>query len=382
MKNTFLLSLLVLVFSVSVASAQTFSAPETLAKQAFIIDSDTGAVLYKKNENERMPTSSMSKVLTAMVVFDAIREGKLSLDQTLPISERSWKMQGSKMFVDIGSQIKVEDLIRGVIIQSGNDACIALAEGVAGSEENFADLINGKAEAIGMKDSHFMNSSGWPDPNHYSTAHDLALMARYLVANYPEDYKYYSEKEFLYNNIKQGNRNPLLYKNIGADGIKTGHTEEAGYGLIGSAARDGRRVIMVINGTSSMQERADESVKLIEWALTSFRNIPLAEKGKVYAKAPVVLGLEREVELAASEDMKLTVPAFAKNAVSMQAVYPAPLKAPVKAGDQVGKLVITPAGQASVEVPLVATKDVAQAGFFSRVAENLMLLLVGAPKYQ
>jgi D-alanyl-D-alanine carboxypeptidase (penicillin-binding protein 5/6) len=382
MKKTFLLSFLLCVFGGSSVFAQTFAPPETLAKQAYMLDYDTGAVLYKKNENEKMPTSSMSKVLTAMVVFDALKQGKLSLEQTLPISERAWKMEGSKMFVDVGSQVKVEDLIRGVIIQSGNDACVALAEGVAGSEENFADLINGKAESIGMKDSHFMNASGWPDPNHYSTAHDLALMARYLVASYPEDYKYYSEKEFFYNNIKQGNRNPLLYKNIGADGIKTGHTEEAGYGLIGSAVRGDRRVIMIINGTSSMQERADESTKLIEWALTSFRNLKLAEKDKVYAKAPVVLGLAREVDLMAAQDMKMTVPAFAKNAVSIQAVYPAPLKAPLKAGDAAGKLVITPAGQEPIEVPLVVAQEVPQTGFFARMMENFMLLTVGAPKYQ
>ncbi len=256
----------VLMLLSSVVMAQELQQPETEAKQAIIIDYDTNTVLYEKNADEKMPTSSMSKVLTTIVVYDAIRDGKLKMDQDLPVSERAWKMGGSRMFLDINTTAKVEDLIKGVVIQSGNDACVVLAEGVAGTEENFSDLLNRKAADIGMKNSHFMNSNGWPDPNHYSTARDLALMGMYLIKNYPEDYKYYSEIDFTYNNIKQGNRNPLLYKSIGADGIKTGHTEDGGYGLIGSAVANGRRIVMVINGTSSMQARADESEKLMKWA--------------------------------------------------------------------------------------------------------------------
>ena len=260
----FLLSFLLCLILPFAAEAEGVSQPETLAKEAVIIDFETGAVLYDKNADIKTPTSSMSKVMTAMVVFDAIRSGKLSLEQTLPVSEKAWRSEGSKMFVALNSQVKVEDLIRGMIIQSGNDACVVLAEGVAGSEENFTELLNAKAKEIGMSGSHFMNSSGWPDPEHYSTVRDLAAMAKYLITNYPDEYKYYSEKEFTYNNIKQGNRNPLLYKNMGADGVKTGHTDDGGYGLIGSAVREGRRVIMVLNGTASMQERADEASKLVE----------------------------------------------------------------------------------------------------------------------
>lgn len=364
------------------APAYAIELPDTLAQEAYIMDYDTGTTLYDKKGDERMPTSSMSKVLTMIVVFDAMKAGKLSMDQTLPVSEKAWRMQGSKMWVDINSQAKVEDLIQGVIVQSGNDACIVLAEGVAGSEDNFAGLMNDKAKEIGMTNSHFVNSSGWPDENHYSTPRDLALMAKYLIQNDGEFYKYYSQKEFTYNNITQGNRNPLLYANLGADGVKTGHTEIAGYGLIGSAVRDGRRVIMVINGTKSMQERADEAKKLIEWALVSFKNVNAAKKGTVYAEAPVILGTAKSVPLTVTEDMKMTLPFKDASGVKMQASYPAPLKAPVKAGDVVGKLTIQVGSLPAQEVPLVAAADVAEAPFFQAALEKLMIHAVGTPSYQ
>ncbi len=378
----FLLSFFLCVILPFAAQAEGVSQPETLAKEAVIIDFETGAVLYDKNADIKTPTSSMSKVMTAMVVFDAIRGGKLSLEQTLPVSEKAWRSEGSKMFVALNSQVKVEDLIRGMIIQSGNDACVVLAEGIAGSEENFTELLNAKAKEIGMSGSHFMNSSGWPDPEHYSTVRDLAAMAKYLITNYPDEYKYYSEKEFTYNNIKQGNRNPLLYKNMGADGVKTGHTDDGGYGLIGSAVREGRRVIMVINGTVSMQERADEASKLVEWALVSFKNLDVVKKGVPLAKAPVVLGAAREVEMVAGQDVRTTVPAFAKDAFNLQVTYAAPLVAPISAGQEVGKVNVTLASGQSLSVPLLAAQDVPQSSFFSRVAEKFMILLVGVPKYQ
>jgi D-alanyl-D-alanine carboxypeptidase (penicillin-binding protein 5/6) len=233
-----------------------------------------------------------------------------------------------------------------------------------------------------MDNSHFMNSNGWPDPNHYSTARDLAKMGIYLIKNYPEDYKYYSEIEFVYNNIKQGNRNPLLYKTIGADGIKTGHTEDGGYGMIGSATANGRRVVMVINGTSSMQARADESEKLMKWAEVSFKNVDLVKKGTVVGKAPVVLGAVREVDITPAEDLRITVSAFSKTPAQIAATYKAPLVAPIKAGDKVGSLVVTLGNGTTKEIPLVANADIAEAPFFSRIAEKFMLLIMGTPKYQ
>lgn len=372
---------------VPVAYAQTAPLPETEAKQAILLDFETGTVLYEKNADERMPTSSMSKVLTTIVAYDAIRNGKIKWDEELPVSERAWKeggsaSGGSTMFLNLNSTVKVSDLIKGIVIQSGNDACIVMAEGVAGTEENFAGMMNDKADEIGMKDSHFMNASGLPDPNHYSTARDLAKMAVYLIREYPEDYKFYSEKEFVYNNIKQGNRNPLLYKTIGADGIKTGHTEDGGYGMIGSAVANGRRVIMVINGTSSMQARANESEKLMKWAEVSFKNADVVKKDAVLGKVPVVLGVAREVPFAANKDIKVTISAFDKNSAQVVANYKAPLTAPVKAGDVVGTADVTLANGTKISTPLVATEDVAEAPFFSRLAEKFMLLTVGAPKYQ
>lgn len=363
------------------APAFALEPPPTLATQAFAIDFDTGAVLYDKDANTKMPTSSMSKVLTSLVAFDAIKNGTISMEQELPVSQKAWSMQGSKTFVDINTPAKVSDLLHGVIIQSGNDACIVLAEGIAGSEEGFAELMNKKAAALGMKDSHFVNASGWPDPNHYSTPHDLAILAQALIKEYPEEYKLYSVKEFTYNNIKQGNRNPLLYTYPGADGVKTGHAEEAGYGVIGSAVMNGRRVIVVINGTKSMQERADEVRKLMDWSLRNFKNVEIAKKGQVYAEAPVILGQAKTVGLTVANNMKMTLPMTIGSDVKMQAVYQAPLKAPVKAGEVAGKLVITIPNMPVQEIPLVTTVPVEENGLFSRTLEKFLIRIVGTPKY-
>lgn len=378
----FRLCLSLFMMCVISTGAFAFTPPETTATQAYIIDYNTGAVLYDKLGDQKMPTSSMSKVLTGIVVFDAVRSGKLSLTQEVPVSEKAWSMQGSKMFVDITKPSKVEDLIRGVIVQSGNDACIVLAEAIAGTEENFAQLMNKKAAEIGMKNSNFMNASGWPDDNHYSTPHDLAIMAKYLIKNYPEEYKLYSETEFTYNNIKQGNRNPLLYGFNGGDGIKTGHTEIAGYGLIGSAIRDGRRVIMVINGTVDMQARADEARKLLDWAFVSFKNIDLAKKGTVYTEAPVVVGQQKTVGLTVAETVQMTVPTMAQSGMKLQAKFNGPLVAPIKAGDQVGTLVVTIPNLPSQNIPLVAASDVLEKNFFAAAFEKLLLRIVGTPSVE
>ncbi|HSK39613.1 MAG TPA: D-alanyl-D-alanine carboxypeptidase family protein, partial [Arenibaculum sp.] len=243
---------------------------DTIARQAVLIDATTGTVLFEKNADERMPTSSMSKIMTMYMVFDAIKQGHLSLDDTLHVSEGAWRMQGSKMFVELGNPIPVEDLIRGVIIQSGNDASVVLAEGLAGSESEFATRMTQRAHELGLTASNFTNATGWPDDDHYSTASDLAKLSDRIIADFPEFYHYYSETEFTYHDIKQGNRNPLLYRNMDVDGLKTGHTEAAGYGLAASAERNGRRLILVVNGLSDMQARADESARLLEWGFREF----------------------------------------------------------------------------------------------------------------
>lgn len=355
--------------------------PTTLATQAYAMDFDTGATLYEKDADVKMPTSSMSKVLTSMVVYDAVRNGTITLEQELPVSEKAWRMQGSKTYVDINKPAKVSDLIHGVIIQSGNDACIVLAEGIAGTEESFAELLNKKAASLGMKNSHFMNASGWPDPEHYSTPRDLAIMAHDLIKNYPEEYKIYSMKDFTYNNIKQGNRNPLLYSYPGTDGVKTGHAEEAGYGVIGSAVMNGRRVILVINGTKSMQERADESRKLMDWTLRNFKNVDVAKKGQVYAEADVVLGLSNKVPLTVADNVKMTLPQMSGSDVKIQASYSTPLKAPVKAGETVGKLTVSIPNLPVQEIPLITASPVEEKGFFSRTLEKFLIRIVGTPKY-
>lgn len=370
----FLLSFLSVLLLPAMANAM-----ETLAKQAYIIDYETGQVLYEKNAHERMPTSSMSKTLTGYVVFDMLDAGRITLDQEFPVSEKAWRMQGSKMFVPLGGMVKVEDLIRGVLIQSGNDATIVLAEGVAGTEEQFVDIMNSTAQKLGMKDSHFMNASGWPDPNHYSTAHDLTLLGRALIANHPKQYHYDSEKDFTYNNIKQGNRNPLLYLNIGADGIKTGHTEEAGYGLMGSAKRGDRRVVMVLNGMASMNERAQESARLMEWALASFVNTNIFQSGTKVADAPVAMGVERWVPLIVNEDLKITLPrgSAAGNGIRATATFKGPLEAPVKQGQQVGIVRVEIPNMQPIELPIHAAKDIPRLGFFPSLVEKLERIVFG-----
>ncbi len=281
---------------------------DTQARNALILDYETGAVMLDKGADERMAPASMSKIMTAYLVYDALKKGKLSLDDMLPVSEKAWRTQGSKMFVPLGGRVKVEDLIRGMIVQSGNDACIVLAEGLAGSEDAFVDMMNEKAKELGLKDSHFANVDGLPDPNEYMTARDLATLARHLIADFPEYYHYDSEKDFTYNGIKQGNRNPLLYKDLGVDGMKTGHTEEAGYCLTASAMRDGRRIIMVLAGLPTMKSRGTEGERLLEWAFREFNDYKLVKAGETLDQADVWLGQAAKVPVMAQRDVVVTLP--------------------------------------------------------------------------
>ena len=349
----------------------------TIAKQAIMLDYDTGMVMFEKNADERMPTSSMSKTMTMYKVFEALRNGKLSLDTELKVSEKAWRMGGSKMFVEVDDTVRVEDLIRGVAIQSGNDATIVLAEGLAGSEDDFAHSITEKAKEIGMNSSNFKNASGWPDPEHYSTARDLATLSAHIIRDFPEHYHYFAEKEFTYNNISQQNRNPLLFRDIGADGIKTGHTEDGGYGLMASGVRDGRRVILVVNGLADNKERAQESARLLEWGLRGFKNYTLFAKGEEVSAADVALGQSENVPLVARDDVLVTVPLNLKNDLKVDVVYNSPLMAPVQEGDEVAKLKIAiPRGE-TVEVPLYAGKTVKGLGFVARTLMKTKMLMSG-----
>lgn len=347
-----------------ISCARAAVVEQTPAKQAIMIDFDTGTVLFEKNPDQKMPTSSMSKVITAYLVFEALKDKKLALSDEFTVSEKAWRMQGSKMFVEVNKKISVEDLLRGVIIQSGNDATIVLAEGIGGTEDEFARALTKKAKELGMNNSNFVNASGWPDPNHYSTARDLSILAFALIKNFPEYYSFYSEKEFSYNGIKQPNRNPLLYRDMGADGIKTGHTEDGGYGLIGSGVRDGRRVILVVNGLADDKERAAESARLLEWGLSGFENHKLFGAGETAGTANVVMGQSATVDMISADDIKITVPKLARNDLKVDIKYNDPLVAPIQKGQEIGVAQIYIPQGATIEIPLLAAQDIAKLGFF------------------
>jgi D-alanyl-D-alanine carboxypeptidase (penicillin-binding protein 5/6) len=357
------------------ASGQTI---ETLAKQAYMIDADTGAVLLDKNGTQLMPPSSMAKMMTVHIVFDRIKAGRLSLKDEFLVSEKAWRIQGSKMFVELGKKIPVEDLLRGVIIQSGNDATIVLAEGISGDEGAFAELMNSEAKKMGLKDSNFLNASGWPADGQVVTARDLAILALGTIRDFPELYKMYAEKNFTWHGIRQGNRNPLLYMNIGADGLKTGHTEAAGYGLTASAVRNGRRLILVLNGMSSMRERSQESARLMEWGFREFNNYSLFKKGDVVDNAAVWLGTEASVPLVIDQDVKVTLPRRASRDAKVSVAFNAPVAAPIAAGKELGKLKIAVPGAAAIELPLKAGKAVERLGFMGRLNAAVSYLLWGS----
>lgn len=351
----------------------------TNAKHVYIVDFQTGSVLYDKMGEERLAPASMSKLMTAYMLFDALKRGDVKLTDTFRVSQKAWSTQGSKMFVDIDSNVKIEDLIRGMVIQSGNDASIVIAEGLAGSEEAFAERMNAKAKEIGLTGSNFRNSTGWPDPDHYMTAKDLATLARRLIQDFPEYYRFYSETEFTWNGIKQGNRNPLLYRaGSGVDGLKTGRTEEAGYGLTASAIRDGRRIVMVVQGLTGMQERADETGQLLDWAYRETGNFTIAVQGAVLTEAPVQYGEAETVPLAVPQDLLLTLPRADRQKVTARAVVPTPIMAPVAAGQEIGKLIVTAPNMPDFAYPLVAAQDVPEVGIGGRIAINLQRLVFGA----
>ena len=360
-----------------IAPASAESLIQTSAKQAIVVDYITGNILLEKSADEKMPTSSMSKTMTAYIAFEALKKGDIKLTDTFMVSEKAWRKGGSKMFVEVDKRVSIEDLLRGIVIQSGNDATIVLAEGIAGSEDKFAETMTAKAHELGMKDTNFANASGWPDPNHYSTARDLATMTRSLIFRFPQYYKYYGEQEFTYNNITQKNRNPLLYRNIGADGVKTGHTEAAGYGVIGSGVHNGRRVIVVVNGLEDEKGRAQESAKLLEWGLKRFENLELFKAGTTVESAAVALGKDAQVAATIKDDLQITVPKIALKDFKITANFKEPIIAPVKEGDEIGTLVIDVPHMQQITKPLYAANNVEQLGFFSAAIAKAKLFIAG-----
>ncbi|MEO5374772.1 MAG: D-alanyl-D-alanine carboxypeptidase [Alphaproteobacteria bacterium] len=351
------------------AAAAAGAAPmETSAKQAYIVDFETGSVLLDKNSDQLMAPSSMSKLMTVYMVFERLKEGTLSLDDQFTVSERAWRTGGSKMFVPLNGRVKVEDLLRGIIIQSGNDACVVVAEGLAQSEEAFSAEMTKKATKIGLQHSTLRNATGLPAPDHLMTARDLAILAKRIIADFPQYYPIFKELNFTYNNIKQGNRNPLLYQPAtGGDGLKTGHTEGAGYGLTASAIRDGRRLIMVLNGMESMKIRTQESERLIDWAFRDFENVRLFDGGEVVTTAEVWLGGQPSVSLVAEKRILATLPRTAIKDIKVAAVFDGPVPAPIRKGERIATLTINAPGIPATQVPLVAGEDVDRLGFVGRL---------------
>lgn len=364
----------------SVALALPGNAFDTRAKSAFVVDVGTGTVLLAKNADEPLPPASMSKLMTLYVAFEAIRNGQLSMSEKLPVSEQAMSYGGSTMFLDTTDRVTVEDLLRGIIVLSGNDACVVIAEALSpdGTEAGFARFMTQRGQQMGMTNSIFTNASGWPDANHTMSMRDLALLARRLIEDFPEFYPMFAETEFAFDgrapqNVR--NRNPLLRLNIGADGLKTGHTEEAGFGLVGSAKQGDRRVIFVISGMSSAAERAEESENIVNWAFRQFAESTVVTAGTEVARANVWMGMQPSVGLTSDEEIRTLVPLLGNQTLSGEVVYTGPVEAPIAKGDQLAELVFAPEGLPEKRVPLVAAEDVPQGGFIVRLQTVTKVLL-------
>ena len=351
---------------------------ETQALQVFMKDFNTGEILLEKNADQQMVPSSMSKIMTIHLVLERLKNGDIKLDDKLPVSEEAWKKGGSRMFVQVDTQVPVDDLLKGAGIQSGNDACIVLAEGLAGTESSFAEEMTRRAQEMGAKNSNFLNATGWPDEGHLTTARDLAIIAEHTIRDFPTEYaKYYGMKEYTYNNITQGNRNTLLAKNMGADGMKTGHTDAGGYGIVASAKQGDRRILLVVNGLPKSKDRDQEATALLNWGFNFFKNHKVYGKGDVVEVADVWSGADKNVSLVSNQDIIFTIPRSKQKEVQVKVAYESPISAPLKAGDQVGTIEVTVPDKGVKTFPLVVAQDVPQAGFFQRISNSIYYLLWG-----
>ena len=366
------------LLTLSTAHAQQAPVPPSLAAKSWLLlEMGSGQLLTAEKPDDRLEPASLTKLMTAYLTFSSLHKKTLSLQQPLPVSEKAWRTGGSKMFIKVDTQVPVEDLIKGMIVQSGNDACVTLAEGIAGSEENFAQMMNREAQRLGMKNSHFMNSTGLPDPNHYTTARDLSLLAGALIRDFPEEYKkYYSMKEFRYNNITQPNRNRLLYIDPTVDGVKTGHTDAAGYCLISSALRDKRRLLSVVLGTASDNARATESQKLLNWGFLAYEPVPVYTSAQPLAPMRVWKGAQSEVKVGFANDISIAVPKGLGDKVTTQFVPQTRLIAPIQAGQAVGVLKVAVDGKPYGEYSATALENVELGNIFIRIFHTIRLWFV------
>ncbi|MCY4557691.1 MAG: D-alanyl-D-alanine carboxypeptidase [Chloroflexi bacterium] len=361
-------------------AAATSRGMETSARQAYIVDLETGAVLLDKDGATPSAPASLSKLMTLYMLFERLKSGRLSLDEEFLVSRKAWRMGGSKTFVEVGKRVRVEDLLRGIVVQSGNDASIVVAEGLSGTEAAFAEAMNRKAREIGLADSRFVNATGWPADGHMMSPRDIATLCRRIIEEFPEYYPYFAEKSFRFSGIRQRNRNPLLYRDSGADGLKTGYTQAAGHSLAASAVRDGRRIVMVLTGLPGSRQRAREARRLLDWAYESFRNYTLFPGGAVVEHADVWLGEQDTVALVTEADITITLPRESRGGLVVKAVYEGPVPAPIEKGTRIASLVIAAPGITTREVPLVAGADIGRLGMFGRFGAAFGYMMWGADR--
>lgn len=367
-----LVSFFTLLFSSVLAFAQV-PPPVVAANSWLVLDYTTGQVLASRDPDKRIEPASLTKLMTAYVAFTALREGKIKREQDVPVSEKAWKMEGSRMFIEPSKPVTVGELIQGMIVQSGNDACVALAEVIAGSTDAFVHIMNQEAKRLGMVNTHFTNTTGLPDAAHYTTAHDLAILAAAVVRDFPDDYSTYSQKEFSYNNIKQRNRNRLLWTDATVDGIKTGHTDSAGYCLIASAKRGERRIITVVTGTNSEAARAEESLKLLNHGFLFYETVRLYSAGQAVSTLPVWKGSSNELQAGFQSDFLMSVPKDQASRLKVDFASMQPVIAPIAKGQQVGTLKVSLDGRELGEYPVLALQEVKLAGWFGRTWDALRL---------
>jgi len=385
LKQPFLLFVLFLIGSFQVVSATpqptpsiakpyVVPSPPSIAGEAYLlIDFNSGHVLAEKRSDERVEPASLTKIMTGYVVINELKNGNMSMDDMVTISQKAWKMPGSKMFIEVGKRVSVRDLIKGMVIQSGNDASVALAEMIAGSEDVFAQLMNKYATSIGMTNTNFVNATGLPHENHYTTAHDLALLTKALISEFPEEYKWYSEKKFTFNGITQYNRNKLLWQDATVDGLKTGHTESAGYCLVASALRDDNRLISIVLGAKSADKRVQETQKLLNYGFRFFETHKLYSAGQRLNDAVVWEGTRDLIGVGTETDLFVTIPRGQYKNVTIESTIQPDIKAPIQKGQNLGSLHISLGNKVIAERPLVALSEVEEGSFFKKLIDQIKL---------